>query len=185
MTFDDGPDPVWSPRLLDQLRRLDARATFFPIAARAAAPPGLIARMIDEGHAVGLHCHEHVRHTARDLAWLREDTRAALASLAAVGVTPIFWRTPWGDTATWSPRVAHENGLRLVGWTADTHDWRGDAAAEMFQATDGLLEDGAIVLAHDGLGPGATREGAAETLAYVELVAAHARRRGLALETLA
>lgn len=185
MTFDDGPDPFWTAKLLDRLRRLGARATFFPIADRAAAHPDLIARMIDEGHAVGLHCHEHVRHSERDVDWLREDTRVALACLSDVGVKPIFWRTPWGDTAAWSQKVAHENGLRLVGWTADSRDWRGGAAGEMFQATQALLKDGAIILAHDGLGPGATRGGAAETLTYVELVAAHACRHRLTLEALA
>lgn len=185
MTFDDGPDPVWTPRLLDLLRRLGARATFFPIAPRAAAHPRLIARMLEEGHAVGLHCHEHVRHSERDLEWLRSDTRCALTSLAMLGVKPSFWRTPWGDMAHWSPRVAHEHGLRLVGWTADTSDWRGCSSDEMFEDTRELLEEGAIVLAHDGIGPGAMRNGAAETLAYVELAAAHAVRRGLSLEALA
>ena len=178
------PDPVWTPRLLDVLWKLGARATFFPIAPRAAAYPGLIARMRDEGHAVGLHCDEHVRHSERDVEWLQNDTRSALATLARLGVRPIFWRTPWGVTTQWSPHVAHENGLRLIGWTADTNDWRGHPAAEMFDMTRALLEDGAIVLAHDGTGPGAIRTGAAETLAYVELVAAHALRRGIVLEAL-
>lgn len=184
MTFDDGPDPVWTPRLLDQLRRLRARATFFLISTRAALNPGIVARIKGEGHTVGLHCREHIRHSARDRAWLREDTRAALATLDAVGVVPDLWRAPWGDTAPWSARVAGEHGLRFVGWTVDTHDWRGDTAAEMFAATRSSLGDGAIVLAHDGLGPGATRTGAAETLGYLDLVAAHAQEHGLTLEAL-
>ena len=132
MSFDDGPDPVWTPKLLDQLRRLRARATFFLISTRAAAHPGIVARMKAEGHTVGLHCREHIRHSGRDRAWLREDTRAALATLHAVGVAPDLWRAPWGDTAAWSARVASDHGLRFVGWTVDTHDWRGDTAAEMF-----------------------------------------------------
>lgn len=184
MTFDDGPDPVWTPRLLDLLRGLGAHATFFPIAPRAAAHPRLIARMLEEGHAVGLHCHEHVRHGERDVEWLRHDTRLALARLAGLGVRPTLWRTPWGDIGPWSPEVAREHGLRLIGWTADTNDWRGHAADEMFENTRELLQDGAIVLAHDGNGPGAMRTGAAETLTYVELAAAHSRRRGIGLEAL-
>ncbi len=184
MTFDDGPDPVWTPRLLDQLRRLRARATFFLISTRAAAHPGIVARMKAEGHTVGLHCREHVRHSRRDRAWLREDTQAALTTLDAVGVAPNLWRTPWGDTAAWSAGVADDHGLRFVGWTVDTHDWRGDPAAEMFATTRTALSDGAIVLAHDGLGPGALRDGAAETLGYVDLVASHAREHGLTLEAL-
>lgn len=185
LTFDDGPDPVWTPRLLDLLRTLGARATFFPIATRAAAHPAITRRMRTEGHEIGLHCDQHLRHSERDAAWLRRDTDRALRRLGALGVTPAVWRTPWGDTAPWSAQVAREHDLRLIGWTTDTHDWRGDSAAEMFAATRDALTDGAIVLAHDGLGPGARRADPATTLDYVALVGEHARTRGLSVETLA
>jgi peptidoglycan/xylan/chitin deacetylase (PgdA/CDA1 family) len=184
LTFDDGPDPEWTPRLLDLLRRLGARATFFPIAVRAAAHPKIIERMRAEGHAIGLHCDEHIRHSERDADWLARDTDAALARLADVGVRPALWRTPWGDTAPWSQQIARTRELRLVGWTADTHDWRGDGPGEMFEATRQSLIGGAIVLAHDGLGPGARRETLAATLDYVALAGEHARARGLALAAL-
>jgi peptidoglycan/xylan/chitin deacetylase (PgdA/CDA1 family) len=137
------------------------------------------------GHTVGLHCDQHVRHSERDVAWLRRDTSTALDRLAGVDVRPVFWRTPWGDTASWSPRVAVEHGLRLVGWTVDTHDWRGDSAEEMFDATRAGIEPGTIVLAHDGIGPGARRRDARQTLRYVQLAAARARRQGLRLAALA
>jgi peptidoglycan/xylan/chitin deacetylase (PgdA/CDA1 family) len=184
LTFDDGPDPIWTPRLLDLLWTLGARATFFPIASRAAAHPAITRRMRAEGHAIGLHCDQHLRHSERDAAWLRRDTDQALRRLAGLGVTPALWRTPWGDTAPWSTQIAQECDLRLIGWTADTHDWRGDSAAEMFQATRDALTDGAIVLAHDGLGPGARRQDPAMTLDYVALVGDHARAHGLSLKGL-
>jgi hypothetical protein len=74
--------------------------------------------------------------------------------------------------------------LRLIDWTADTHDWRGDSAEQMLEDTRGQLMDGGIVLAHDGIGPGARRDGAAETVRYVELAARHVRARGLTLTAL-
>jgi peptidoglycan/xylan/chitin deacetylase (PgdA/CDA1 family) len=184
LTFDDGPDRTWTPRLLDVLRALGVRATFFPIASRAAAAPELVERVRDAGHTIGLHCHEHVRHSDRDLEWLRDDTCAALDELAAIGVRPTLWRTPWGDTAPWTTTVAGEHELRLIRWTADTHDWRGDSAQQMLDDTRDHLVDGSVVLAHDGIGPGARRDGAAETVRYVELAAAHARTRGLAITPL-
>ncbi len=104
-----------------------------------------------------------------------------LGVLRSLGVRPTLWRTPWGDTAAWSDRVARENGLRIIGWTVDTHDWRGDAAGEMFRATREDLRDGAIVLAHDGIGPGARRADARETIAYTRLVADYAIEAGLEL----
>jgi peptidoglycan/xylan/chitin deacetylase (PgdA/CDA1 family) len=184
LTFDDGPDPVWTPKLLDLLQTLGARATFFPIAARAAAHPAIMERMRAQGHGIGLHCDQHIRHSERDAAWLARDTGAALRRLGSLGITPTFWRTPWGDTAPWSVQIASERDLQLIGWTADTHDWRGDSAGEMFEATRDALTDGAIVLAHDGLGPGARRADATTTLEYVALVGDHARDHGLSLEGL-
>lgn len=185
LTFDDGPDPVWTPRLLDLLGSLGAHATFFPIAPRAAEHPVIIERMHREGHAIGLHCDEHIRHSERDAVWLERDTDAALQRLTDLGVTPTFWRTPWGDMAPWSMRIARDRDLRLIGWTTDSHDWRGDSAADMFEATRGALTQGAVVLAHDGLGPGAQREDPATTLDYVALVGEHAHAHGLGLKALA
>jgi peptidoglycan/xylan/chitin deacetylase (PgdA/CDA1 family) len=184
LTFDDGPDPHWTARLLDRLAGHGAAVTFFPIAARAAEAPDLVARMLDEGHAVGLHCLEHVRHSERDELWLRRDTDRALGRLASVGVAPTLWRTPWGDRAPWTEAVAADHDLEIVGWTVDTHDWRGDRAVDMLSATRAALIPGAIVLAHDGIGPGARRDDLAQTLDYVDRVAELAAARGLALETL-
>ena len=183
LTFDDGPDPDWTGRLLDVLADAGARATFFPIASRAAAHPELIDRIIGGGHQIGLHCAEHVRHSDRSIEWCRRDTVRALDLLRSVGVRPTLWRTPWGDTAPWSADVADEHRLRIIGWTVDTHDWRGDTAEQMLRATKAELRDGAIVLAHDGIGPGARRADARETLEYTALVAEHALAAGLELGT--
>lgn len=185
LTYDDGPDAEWTPRLLDALHRARATATFFPIAPRAAAHPDLIARMLAEGHTVGLHCDDHVRHTDRDEPWLVRDTARALARLRAAGARPTLWRTPWGVTAPFSESVARAHGLRITGWTVDTHDWRGDTAEAMLDATRDHLRPGAIVLAHDGVGPGARRSDAAQTIAYTELVAQQLRDTDVSLEALA
>lgn len=184
LTFDDGPDDRYTPLLLDLLRSAEATATFFPIAPRAAAAPALIERMRREGHAIGLHCDQHQRHSSRDLSWCRADTARGLRRLNELGVRPTLWRTPWGDRAPWTAAIAHEHGLRLVGWSVDTHDWRGDGAASMFSHTQSKLGPGAIVLAHDGLGPGARRRSVEETLAYVEQVTEYARRQRIPLRSL-
>ncbi|HET9094653.1 MAG TPA: polysaccharide deacetylase family protein [Solirubrobacteraceae bacterium] len=184
LTFDDGPDAHWTPVLLDALARHGATATFFVVAPRAAAQPGLVRRMLDHGHSVGLHCEVHVRHSQRERAWVEADTERALARLRRIGVVPTLWRTPWGDTAPWTDAVARHHGLRLIHWTVDTHDWRGDDAPAMFAATQDALGPGAVVLAHDGVGPGARRSDAAETVRYLDLVAGHAASRALRLEAL-
>ncbi|HET9102157.1 MAG TPA: polysaccharide deacetylase family protein [Solirubrobacteraceae bacterium] len=184
LTLDDGPDAVTTPRLLDLLGAHGARATFFPMAERAAAHPELIARMLSEHHTVGVHCTAHERHSEHDAQWGRRDADRSLSVLTALGARPGLWRTPWGDRAPWTAQVAAERGLRLVGWDVDTHDWRGDTAAEMWTATCERLHPGAIVLAHDGIGPGARRRHGAETIAYAARLIAHADQHGLELEAL-
>ena len=73
LTFDDGPDPVWTPLVLDALAEARALATFFVIAPQARRYPALLARMREEGHGVGFHCTEHVRHDAMTAAEIEAD----------------------------------------------------------------------------------------------------------------
>lgn len=171
--------------MLDALRTAEARATFFVLGPRAAAFPEVIARTRAEGHAIGVHAHEHTRHTELDAEEGAADLDRALTVLHRLGVQPEIWRTPWGVEAEWTRPAAETRGLRVVGWSADTHDWRGDTADIMLAAVEPAIEDGAIVLAHDGLGPGATRDGCEETVALIGPLVALARARGLAPEVLA
>ena len=184
LTFDDGPDPEGTPAVLGALRAAGARATFFVIAPRAERHPELVEQIVAAGHGVGVHCDEHVRHSERDAAWVAADLRRALARLDALDLAPTLWRTPWGDVADGTAEAARQTGLELVRWTADTHDWRGDSAEQMFADTHDQLRAGAVVLAHDGIGPGARRSDVTQTARYVALAAAHATQHGLTLAAL-
>ena len=178
LSFDDGPDPRWTPVVLAALRRLGARATFFVLAPRALAHPGVVAAITGDGHEVGLHGWDHLRHGRRRRDEVEHDTDRALAALDALGIAPRRWRTPWGDLAPWSAEVAAARGLELTGWTADSHDWRGDDAETMLAALVPALGPGGIVLMHDGLGPGALRSDCRETVRLLDPLCEVIRRRG-------
>lgn len=167
LTFDDGPDPVWTPRILDALANAGARATFFVVTPLAKGHPRLIERMLREGHEVALHCERHLRHTALTEDEVLSDARRGLEDLASLGVEPTSWRPPWGVVTDGTRRAAREFGLRLALWSSDMHDWRGDEAGEMLRGIRAELSGGSVVLMHDGLGPGANREGCEQTLALV------------------
>jgi peptidoglycan/xylan/chitin deacetylase (PgdA/CDA1 family) len=181
LTFDDGPDPVWTPAVLRSLEAIGARGTFFVIASRARANAALVREALARGHEIGLHCLAHVRHSRRARAEVERDTDEALAILDRLGVAPRRWRTPWGDTQPWTAEVAAARGLRLAGWTADTHDWRGDAPAAMLARLRDALRPGGVVLMHDGIGPGARRGDCRGTVALLEPLAEWVRGRGWAL----
>ena len=184
LTFDDGPDPRGTPAVLDALAQAGARATFFVIGPCAERHPDLIRRTQADGHRIALHCDRHVRHTELGGAAIRRDTERALERLARLDVQPSLWRVPWGVQAPETEAVAAEFDLTLVGWDVDTHDWRGDSAEQMFAATREHLTADTVVLAHDGIGPGARRADCAQTAAYVRLTARHAAGARLAFTTL-
>jgi peptidoglycan/xylan/chitin deacetylase (PgdA/CDA1 family) len=179
LTFDDGPDPRWTPAVLEALRAAAAPATFFVLGERVRRHPDVVRRTVAEGHAVAVHADRHTRHTEMTPDEGAADLDRALDALDGLGIRPAVWRTPWGTEAEWTRSLAAERGLDLVGWTADTHDWRGDRAPQMLAAIGPDLRDGAIVLAHDGLGPGAERAGCEETVALVGPLVRAARERGL------
>jgi peptidoglycan/xylan/chitin deacetylase (PgdA/CDA1 family) len=180
-TFDDGPDETWTPLVLEQLARWEVKATFFMVGERALAQPALARTVLDAGHDVQLHCHCHIRHTALTEAEMALDTASALAALASIGARPRLWRAPWGVCTDTSVRVADSFGLKLVRWSIDTHDWRGDSAGRMLTAARSQLAGGGAVLMHDALGPGALRDSCDNTLALLGVLAAAARTQGFTL----
>lgn len=179
LTFDDGPDPVWTPRVLDALRRSGARATFFVVAPLARRYPRLVREVLRSGHAVEFHCSRHIRHTELTRREVELDARSGLRDLHDLDIRPGLWRPPWGILAPWSKAITEDVGLELVLWTADTHDWRGDKASEMLDAVSPMLGPGAVVLMHDGLGPGARRAGCEETVALLPELVETVRALGL------
>jgi peptidoglycan/xylan/chitin deacetylase (PgdA/CDA1 family) len=180
LTFDDGPDERWTLRVLEELERCRARATFFVLGERVEAAPAVARAAVDAGHEVQLHGYRHLRHSQLTEEEIELDTRAALDALAQVGVRPTRWRTPWGITTPASELVAARHGLMLVHWTIDTHDWRGDPALAMLARARRQLAPGAVVLMHDGLGPGAVRSGCENTVELLAPLVAAAHARGLA-----
>jgi peptidoglycan/xylan/chitin deacetylase (PgdA/CDA1 family) len=185
LTFDDGPDPAWTPRVLAALRRRAARATFFVQARRAEEHRDLVEAMLEAGHEVGFHCFDHVRHSQRSDDGVESDLTTGLDMLAALGVDASAWRAPWGIETDATRRLAGERDLRLWGWNVDTHDWRGDDVRKMFGALEaqGGLRGGDVILMHDALGPGARRDGCPETVALTELLLATAERAELTTAT--
>jgi peptidoglycan/xylan/chitin deacetylase (PgdA/CDA1 family) len=160
LTFDDGPNDSATPLILDVLAASAVRATFFVFGCRASEHPDLIARMVDTGHGVQPHCwagHDS-HHDLRSSSALEEDIGPTLRAIEELGCpTPHFWRPPYGDIKDpESYDVAAANGLQLVTWTLQTHDWKPDCAAdrvlgEIDEETreDAILRPDSVVLMHD------------------------------------
>jgi peptidoglycan/xylan/chitin deacetylase (PgdA/CDA1 family) len=178
LSFDDGPDPLWTPLVLEALERAHARATFFVNAPRAKTAADLVARALRRGHGVELHCNRHELHSLMTPAEVEADTRDGLAILAQIGVRPQRWRPPGGVRMPWTVAAAARHGLTLTGWSADPRDWCGGSPAEMLERLAGWLRPGSVVVMHDALGPGARRADCAGTVGLIEPLVATIRSMG-------
>ena len=147
LTFDDGPWPETTERLLDGLAERDAKVTFFLIGEQIAGHEDTVRRMADEGHQVGNHTYTHMDLSRGDPSErLREIAETDEALRALLGDGTYWLRPPWGFLA---PRTAEAVGTPMVYWSLDTEDWRRlDADAVALDIIE-HARDGDIILLHD------------------------------------
>ncbi len=183
LTFDDGPDPRTTPRLLERLQDLSLPATFFCLGEAAAAHPELVRECVRRGHQVETHGQRHEHHFARRPAWIRADLDAAVAALGAAGVRPRWFRPPYGQTTGPTMIEARRHGLQLVLWSAWGREWDEPDAAHVARRVTAGLAPGAIVLLHDS-DVDSPAGSAQRTLDALEAIAGELDRRGLHAVTL-
>ena len=152
LTFDDGPDPDVTPRLLDVLRDRGVRGTFFVLTDRAARHPDLVRRAAAEGHEIALHADRHQRLTEVSVVELRRRLRSARNLLEQLSSQRVrLFRPPFGAQSLATYVTARSCGLEVVVWGPHAEDWVQDAPEAV--AARGLerLKGGDVLLLHDGL----------------------------------
>jgi peptidoglycan/xylan/chitin deacetylase (PgdA/CDA1 family) len=191
MTFDDGPHPEWTPRILDALDAAGARATFFVVGRCVDEHPDLVRDAHRRGHEIGTHLWSHDRATVGDDRRFKEElTRSADRVQSLIGARVNWLRFPYGVAGSQRrARVEREYGVRVAHWTSSSHDSRlGDPGAIVARSIAGM-RPGAILLMHDRLadGPGLKppyREPRDASVAALPGILDAARARGLAAVTL-
>lgn len=184
LTFDDGPSPGSTPKVLAELARHDARATFFVLGEKVEQHPEILQAIHAAGHEIGLHGQQHdrllsIRHPRRIASQL-----AQVQSLvqSVTGCTPHLFRPPVGHVSPRTAVAARRLGLTLVGWSVRGRDGlrRATAAAVATRVKRGLAP-GSIVLLHDA----SEREQFEPAgVAALSEILAETSRRGLACVTL-
>jgi peptidoglycan/xylan/chitin deacetylase (PgdA/CDA1 family) len=153
ITFDDGPDPEVTPRVLDRLDARGATASFFCVGERAAAEPALVREIVRRGHSVENHSERHSMSFGWYGPWrLRREIESAQRSLAAAaGVAPRFFRAPFGTRNPLLDPVLARLGLGCVAWTRRGYDTvDADATRVLGRLANGLAA-GDVLLLHDGV----------------------------------
>ncbi len=151
LTFDDGPDPVYTPQVLAVLARYDTKATFFVLGHHAEEYPHLVQQIAAQGHTVGSHAYSH-----RIMRWMlpwdiaSELRQSDTALYSAASVRARLLRHPGGMQGVFLPFTARAMGWRVVTWSIDPRDYVCPGTAELAQRVLDAAHPGAIVLLHDG-----------------------------------
>lgn len=157
LTFDDGPNPKWTPRLLEVLGEHGVKATFFILGGRAQTEPELVRRIAAEGHLIGNHSWSHPNLALTLASKVREELARTSETLEQItGERVTCFRPPFGARRPAVFRIAQELGLRVVTWNAMTSDWSEPSAdriaGELTKKIERLGERGraANIVLHDG-----------------------------------
>lgn len=151
LTFDDGPHPVMTPKILDMLDRYGYRATFFVVGKQAAMYPGLVREIAERGHELGSHSHTHCNLCTLDRLGVEQElVRSRAAVRQACGEMVTLFRPPGGHYDGTVRRAAAATGFTTVFWNENIGDYSGVSGPEIAASMDRTLADGGIVLLHNG-----------------------------------
>ncbi|RPE42197.1 peptidoglycan/xylan/chitin deacetylase (PgdA/CDA1 family) [Streptomyces sp. Ag109_O5-1] len=155
ITIDDGPDPVWTPQVLDVLREYGVKATFCMVGTQAQAHPDLVKKVVAAGHRP---CDHSVSHdTTMDKKSEAYQSREILdaermITEASGGVAPMYYRAPGGAFTPYSRKLAASRGMRPLGWNVDTKDFEQPGTDAIVATVERELPNGPTVLFHDAGG---------------------------------
>ncbi|MGW1721409.1 polysaccharide deacetylase family protein [Streptomyces sp. NPDC002306] len=153
LTFDDGPDPRYTPSILSTLREYDVRAMFFVCGEMAAENKGLLARMADEGHIVGNHTWTHPLLTQLSRSRIRSEMERTCEVIEdAYGERPKWFRAPYGAWNRAAFQLGAELGMDSLAWTVDSLDWTTPGTATVVDRVENGAAPGVVILSHDAGG---------------------------------
>jgi len=153
LTFDDGPNPKATPRILDTLREKGVRATFFILGSHAERWPELVRRISYEGHQLGNHGYFHRKLQFKSPFYVSRDIRLGIRAIKRAGApAPRYFRAPHGFRSPWTTPIASSYGERTVGWSLGVWDSDRPGVDEIVRRTLEGVSPGSIVLLHDGDG---------------------------------
>lgn len=150
LTFDDGPHPLATPKVLDILQKRDVRATFFVVGQNVLRYPEIVLRMASEGHTIGNHSQSHRRLMFQSSRAQRDEiTRANLTIEGLLNQKPHLFRPPYGYFDFRTLRLAKAEGLKVVMWDVDALDFSDSSPVHIVRRVMRSVRPGAIILQHD------------------------------------
>lgn len=153
LTFDDGPDPTWTPEILTVLREHDVHAMFFVCGEMASYFPDVLRRAADEGHIIGNHTWTHPELPTLTPAKIKNEMeRTSELIEKTTGAAPSWFRAPYGAWNKQTFELGAALGMEPLAWTVDTLDWTRPGTDKIVRTVLGGAKPGVVVLSHDGGG---------------------------------
>ncbi|WP_329120965.1 polysaccharide deacetylase family protein [Streptomyces sp. NBC_01465] len=155
ITIDDGPDPNWTPQVLDLLREYGVKATFCMVGTQAQAHPDLVKKVVAAGHRLCDHTVSHdTSMDKKSEAYQSQQILDAERMIieASGGVRPMYYRAPGGAFTPYSRKLAASHGMRPLGWNVDTKDFERPGADAIVATVERELHEGPTILFHDAGG---------------------------------
>jgi peptidoglycan/xylan/chitin deacetylase (PgdA/CDA1 family) len=150
MSFDDGPSPTFTPRLLDILKQRGIKVTFFVIGKNVKHSPEIVARAAAEGHEIGNHTWSHPLLTKlSDAQDQQEINETSEAIFKATGKKPLLFRPPYGAINQRVSNLVEQDGMKIVLWSVDPDDWKRPGSEVVEQRILKGAKPGAIIISHD------------------------------------
>ncbi len=173
LTFDDGPHPSKTKKILDILDKYGVKATFFIVGTNAEYYPNIVAQEVARGHEVANHSYSHTNLSKCTPEQIKKEIELADRAIEkASGVRPRLFRPPEGAYSENSVKIAREFGKNTIIWTVDTMDWANRTADDIIKNIKSNVRSGSIILFHD------FTSSKAHTIEALEVIIPYLRSQG-------
>ncbi|MEG0050851.1 MAG: polysaccharide deacetylase family protein [Terrisporobacter sp.] len=151
LTFDDGPDEVFTPQILDILKKYNVKATFFVMGEKVQYNKKIIKREFDEGHEIGNHTYTHINVSKQSYnTILKEITNTQEAIKSVTGTQPKVFRPPYRSVSRDMCKIIKDKDMNIVLWSyVDAKDWQSPGAYSIVKSIEDGVQNGCIILLHD------------------------------------
>ncbi|MEG0855075.1 MAG: polysaccharide deacetylase family protein [Terrisporobacter sp.] len=151
LTFDDGPDEVFTPQILDILKKYNVKATFFVMGEKVQYNKKIIKREFDEGHEIGNHTYTHINVSKQSYnTILKEITNTQEAIKSVTGTQPKVFRPPYRAVSRDMCKIIKDKDMNIVLWSyVDAKDWQSPGAYSIVKSIEDGVQNGCIILLHD------------------------------------
>lgn len=183
LTFDDGPDEVFTPQILDILKKYDVKATFFLIGEKVPYNKKIVKREKEEGHEIGNHTFTHINASKKNYEEIEEEiTKTQQAIKEVTGEYPKLFRPPYRALSRDLCKIVKEKNMNIVLWSnIDVRDWSNPGVNNMVNTIDSQIENGNIIILHDY---NTVRNNKSQTIQALEIVIPKLKEKGYRFVTI-